>query len=1103
MRVQFLLRSLLLIGLLIHAPISLTEEGADKEEPKWNVSQPPGDWKTIEIDTEEMTWANVDVSPDGKTLLFDMLGDIYTVPVEGGDAQPLAQGIEWNYQPRFSPDGKTIAFISDRNGGDNLWLMNADGTEAHIVSNESRNLVHNPSWSPDGEYLVAKKGFVSTRSIPAGEIWMFHRGGGDGVQLIERLGGEQAQKNIAEPVFSRDGKFVYFSQDSTPGTRWEYGKDSTGQIFTIQRLELETGRQDTFVGGAGGAIRPTPSPDGRHLAFVKRTPATTSALYLKDLENGREWPLYDRLDRDLQETNGSHGNTPAFAWTPSGEALVFWAGGKIRRVDVASRETEVIPVRIRTEKKIQPAVRFPVEVSPKEVDIKMIRWAQHSPAGNQIVFQALGHLYNRPSEGTARRLTDQEDHFEVHPTFSRDGRQIVYTTWDDQELGRVRVIPAAGGAGRDLVTTPGIYVEPAFSPDGSQVVYRKTTGGYILSPIGSMEPGIYRVPTTGGEPVLLTRSGFAPHFGARDDRVYFLDNVETTQLALKSVNLEGNEERTHLQGATLTEMRVSPDGRWVAFTEQFNAYVAPFAKSGKKITLGPGASSIPVRQVSKRSGEFLHWAADASTLYWAHGPTLYERRLQDAFAFLDGAPEELPEPATEGIHLGFKVSADKPTGRLALRGATVVTMRDAENQQEVIENGVVLVEGDRITEVGPADQVTIPEGTQVFDLSGKTVIPGLIDVHAHGASGNDEIIPEQDREQYSNLAFGVTTIHDPSNDTSTIFALAEMQRAGRVVAPRTFSTGTILYGAKVPGFTAKIDSYEDALFHVRRLQEVGAISVKSYNQPRRDQRQQVLAAGLELGIMVFPEGGAKFQHNINMVVDGHTGLEHAIPIATGYDDVEQLWSQTDVGYTPTLGVAYGGLEGENYWYDRTEVWKNERLLRYTPRFLVAPRSMRRPTAPDHHYNHIQAAAFAKELRDRGVAVLLGAHGQREGLAAHWEMWMLEQGGFSPWEALRAGTIDGARYLGLDGDVGSIEKGKLADLVVIDGNPLDDLRRSEFVQYTLQGGRLFEAATMNQVFPDAVERQAFFFEKEGGDLIHPQTLERIHEMKRSFGWTHGH
>ena len=1079
-----------------------SDEKKDEEEEKWDVSNPPGEWVSITIDTQETTWSDVDVSPDGRTVVFDMLGDIYSVPIEGGEATALTDGIEWNFQPRFSPDGSKIAFISDRDGGDNLWVMNADGSDPQAVTEEKEHLVHNPSWSPDGQYIAAKKGFTSTRSIPAGEIWLFSVGGGDGLQLTERPNGPKDQKTMAEPAFSPDGRYVYYSQDTTAGRIWQYNKDSTGQIFVIQRLDREKGETDVLASGPGGAIRPTPSPDGNYLAFVKRLPGLTGALYLKDLESGKEWAIYDRMERDLQETNGSQGNATAMAWTPDSKSIVFWSGGKIRRVDVETREATIIPVRVKVEKKIQPALRFPVDVAPASFRTRMLRWAQLSPDGGTVVFQALGQLYVKNLDsGKQRRLTRQSDHFEFYPSFSRDGRWIVYTTWNDQELGSVRIVPAGGGTGRVLTEHPGHYVGPRFSPDGKTVVYRKITGGFLLSPLWSLEPGIYRVPVDGGEATRVSESGFNPHFGATGERVFFSDTVEDTQLVLKSVDLDGHEERTHLKGAKATEFSLSPDGRWVAFTEQFKAYVAPFTLTGRTVDVGPEVKSVPVKQVSQRSGEFLHWSADSSKLHWAHGATLYTRELKDAFGFLEGAPEELPEPVTEGLDLRFEVAADQPQGRVAFTGARIVTMRDARNTREVIENGVVLVEGNRIEAVGPADRVRVPRNAFAVDVSGKTIIPGLVDVHAHGPMARSEITPQQNWMQYSNLAFGVTTIHDPSNDTSSIFAAAEMQRAGRIVGPRIFSTGTILYGAHVPGFTAKIETLEDAQFHLRRLKDVGAISVKSYQQPHRDQRQKVIAAGRELGIMVVPEGGAKFQHNMNEIVDGHTGIEHALSLATCYDDVKQLWSQTAVGYTPTLGVAYGGLSGELYWYDRTDVWKNERLMRYSPRFLIEPRSIRRPRAPDSHYNHILVAGFAKQLIDAGVSVQIGAHGQREGLAAHWEMWMMEQGGFSPWEAIRAATFDGAHYVGLDGDVGSIEVGKLADLVVVDGNLLEDLRRSEYVAYTMINGRLYDPATMNQITPDPVQRNPFFFELEGGDTIHPATQAWIDRMRERYGWVH--
>ncbi len=1098
---------ILLSLLLFTSPGLFADESADgsEEKPKWNVSSDQYHTREITIDTTETTWSNVTVSPDGKTLVFDMLGDIYSVAIGGGEATALTSGIEWNFQPRFSPDGRQIAFVSDRAGGDNLWIMNADGSEPYAVSDEPEHIVHNPAWSPDGNYLLGRKAYYSTRSIAAGEIWMFHHGGGNGVNLVERPNAESDQKNRSEPVFTPDGKYVYYSADITPGKVWQYNKNSVDALFAIKRLELATGETETVISGPGGAIRPTPSPDGKSLAYLKRRPGLVTQIMVKDLESGMERLVFDGFERDLQESSGSEGNAPAIAWLPDSQSIAFWTAGRFHRVSVADGSTSEIPVHVVTNKKIRPTLRSKVKVAADDFEVNGIRWASFTPGKKQAVFQALGYIWVKDlNSGKQRRLTRQTDRYEFYPVIAPDGRSILYTTWNDQDLGSVRITQLKGSKTTVLTPKPGHYVEPAFSGDGAHVVYRKIEGGYLLSPLWSMDAGIYHVAANGrNTPQRITKEGFNPHFNADASRVYFSTNTGklNTELLLNSVNLDGHDHREHLQGKKATQFRVSPDGRWVAFNENFKTYLAPFFSNGKTITLKAGTTDFSVRQVSARSGEFLSWASDSRAIDWSHGRFLYRRDLKQAFAFEEGAPETLPEPLETGLDLAFDRNGDQPKGRIALVGGRVVTMRDADQQTEVIEDGVVIIEGNRIVAVGTRDSVNIPSDAFELDVAGRTVLPGLVDAHAHGSMGTSEITPQQNWMQLSNLAFGVTTIHDPSNDTSEFFAASELQKSGQLVAPRVFGTGTILYGAYRPGNSAETNSLEDASFHLQRLKDVGAISVKSYNQPRREQRQQIIQAASELDMMVVPEGGMRFQHNLSMLIDGHTTLEHSLPVQHIYSDVLQLWSQLETAYTPTFVVSYGGLMGEEYWYDRTNVWENPRLLRYTPRSRLYPRAIRRPKAPDSEYNHVYVARTAKALRDAGVRVNIGAHGQREGLASHWEIWSMVQGGFSPWEALRGATIDGAASLGMDHEIGSLEEGKLADIVIVDGNPLQDIYRSEYVSHTLLNGRLYEAATMNQIAPDTITRQPLFFELEGGDAWSSSARESQAQKAKALNWKH--
>ena len=1040
------------------------DKNQKKDTPKWDVQTPPGDWgwKDVKIDTTEGTWISVDVSPDGKTVVFDLLGDLYTVPISGGDAKAIRKGIAWHMQPRFSPDGSKIAFTSDAGNGDNLWVMNLDGSEPRQVTNETFRLINNPAWDPTSEYLVGKKHFTSKRSLGAGEMWMFHISGGSGVQMTKR---PNEQKDVNDPAFSPDGHYLYYDRDATPGRYFQYNKDSSTQIYVIERLDRQTGEVTRVAGGPGGAARPTPSPDGRWLAFTRRVDYTT-VLFLRDLKSGAERPLYTGLERDNQEVWALHGVYPGMAWTPDARSIVFWDDGHIKRIDITSGRVFEIPFRVQTIKKVAAVVRPPQQVAPDRFDVKMLRSVTVSPRGDRVAYVALGHVWTKAlPKGTPRRLTSTgNDRFEHHPSFSADGRSVVFATWNDKTLGDLRVASVRGGRPRVITRRPGHYAHPKFSPDGKTVVFQRTGAGYLRDPRFSDEPGIYRISTRGGTAERLTTDGQYPHFGRRSDRIFFMrangDETSDTR-KLIALDLKTRKERELYSSGSAQAYVVSPDSRWLAFRDGFKVYIAPFNEVGRTVSIGPKSKSVPVAKVAKHAGDYLSWSGDARSLYWALGAELYQRPLTDAFKYLDGAPEKLPEPPAQGTPIGFSVAADKPKGTIAFVGGRVITMKG----DEVLSNGVVVVAGNRITAVGPADSTAIPAGALKIDVKGKTLIPGLIDAHAHGPFGTAGIIPQHNWSQFANLAFGVTTIHDPSNNTEMVFSASEMQRAGMIRAPRIYSTGRILYGAAGADYKASVESLDDAKFHLKRMQAVGGFSVKSYNQPRRDQRQMVMEAARQMQMQVMPEGGATFMHNMTMLVDGHTTIEHNLPVETIYEDVLQLWSASDTALTPTLVVSYGGISGEVYWYETMDVWRHERLMTYVPRYVVDPRSRRRQKAPKGDYNHIVTAKQLKALIDRGRLVNTGAHGQLAGLAEHWEIWMYVQGGMTEHEALRAATMNPAQTLGMEKDIGSIESGKLADIVVLDKNPLDDIKGTDSVAMVMLNGRLYDAATMDQIGND--------------------------------------
>ncbi len=1044
---------------------------AQTEDDAWDVTAAHGPTKTVSFTTTEGTWMNVDVSPDGSTIVFDLMGDIYTLPIEGGSATAIASGPAYDVQPRFSPNGSRISFTSDRSGGDNIWTMAVDGSDARQVSDESFRLLNNAAWTPDGQYLIARKHFTSSRSLGAGEMWMFHTSGGAGIQLTER---KNDQQDAGEPDVSPDGRYVLFSEDMTPGPQFQYNKDPNAGIYAIRQLDRETGELRTLISGPGGAVRPRTSPDGRYVAFVRRV-RLKSVLFVFDRETGASRPLFDGLDHDQQEAWAIFGPYPGYGWTPSSDEIVFWAQGRIWRVDIHTRDLAEIPFEATVEQTVTDAVRFKQAVSPERFPVRMVRGAVTSPDGQWLVFEAIGSLWKkRLPSGTPERLTGDAGHWEHDPSFSPDGATVVYTTWSDDDLSAVRTVALAGGASNLLTERPGYYATPRYAPDGNRIVYRRGSGNGLLGTIHGVDTGLYTMAAAGGASTLVTREGRNPRFAPDGERIEYLTGGGLTK-SYKSVDLNGGEERTHFTLEYATTVVPSPDGRWVAFNDHFNAYIAPFPRTGDAVALNKDTNAFPVTQVSRDMGIDLHWSSDSSSLHWMVGPEYFTRDVGDAFTFVDGAPAELPDPDTVGVDVGLIVDTDVPTGTVALTGGRLITM----NGDEVIENGTVVVVENRIAAVGPSGEVTVPDGATVIDVTGHTVFPGIVDAHAHGNHFTSGFMPQQNWAYYANLAFGVTTNHDPSANTGTVFGQSERVKAGLTVGPRVYSTGTILYGAD-GDFRAPVNSLDDARSHLRRMKAVGAFSVKSYNQPRREQRQQILQAARELEMLVVPEGGSTFYTNMTMILDGHTGIEHNVPVAPLYRDVMDVWRETEVGYTPTFVVSYGGLSGEYWFYEHDDVWENERLLTFVPRGVVDPRSRRRQKAPEDDYWHVEIAREAKKLVDAGGSVQVGAHGQMQGLAAHWETWMLVQGGMTPHEALRSATLMGAWYLGLDDDLGSIQAGKLGDLVVVAGNPLDDIRASADVVYTMVNGRIYDAATMNEIGNHPRERGLFWWERDEVD-----------------------
>jgi len=1067
------MRKFFIIFALISFSVStFSQKEKIKKSKNWDVNNPHKDWsyKTFNLNTDEGTWMNLDISPDGKTIVFDMLGDIYTMPVTGGRAKALRTGLAFEVQPRYSPDGTYISFTSDAEGGNNIWVMTADGQNAKAITKEKYRLLNNAVWTPDGKSLVARKHYTSERSVGAGEMWQYPLVGSAGLQITKR---KNDQQDVNDPSISPDGRYLYYAEDMYPGGFFQYNKDPNSQIYVIKQYDFTTGKTKTITGGPGGAARPIISRDGKNLAFVKRIREQT-VLYIHDLATGEEKPIYFDLDKDQQEAWAVFGVYPYFSWMPNNRDLVFWSAGKIHSINIDSKVIKNIPFEIDTSIKLTETHQVKRKAFTENFSSKMIKDVKTSPNGNTIIFTSLGHIYKKTlPNGIPARISNLSD-FEADPSFSPDGKSVLFVTWNDENLGAIYSIKLDGSGLKKLTKQKGIYRTPVYDGSGSKIAYRKESGNGDQGFDFTKMTGIYTMNYTGSYPKKISESGEFPQFSEDNKRVFFQTGgafFGNLTKKLKSVDLSGNDEKSHFTSKLANRIVPSPDNKWVAIIHLHKVYIAPFIQNGQEINLDIKTKSFHVESLSEEAGIDIHWGSSNKKVHWILGDEYFTKNLidntKDPFA-----KTNLDSSKAAPIKINLEVKSDVPEGIIAFTNARLITM----NGDKVIEEGTIIINQNKIDTIGTSEKIVIPEGAKVYDMKGKTIMPGIVDVHAHVGAFRNGLSTQKHWQFYANLAFGVTTSHDPSVHTKAAFTLEELQKSGQTVGPRLFSTGFILYGAE-GDFKAVVNNLEDARFAIERTKAFGAKSVKSYNQPRREQRQQIMQAAKELGVNVVPEGGSNFYSNMSMIFDGHTGIEHNIPVNPVYKDVLSLWGNSKTGYTPTLIVNYGGMNGEMFFYEESNVWENETLLKYTPRYVIDTRSRHRIKIPAKEYEngHILTSKTVTDLSKVGVKVNLGAHGQLQGLGAHWELWMLQQGGMSNLEALKAATINGAEYIGVGDELGSLEVGKLADLIVLSENPLENIRHTNTVTHTMINGRLYDITTMNEIGNYDKSRTKFYWE----------------------------